>query len=312
VTTERDSFREAMKELLVSMNSAPEAPPTISSSPARITSLAPDEPSSPPSRKKKSQEASSSSTSSSSNHSSTLENPNWQSAVSVMGSFLSGTPNQSALALTSSLLPSSKNGVNTVSTSEQNSTSSQQTIQILEMEIQKLKKYSLEIQKVEINKLKSQNEELEKSLEVAQQATLTAEQWADQEFHLLENRLEEMAREKEEVYHKLELNKIEMERLQKQINRFTSKSSTYEEKITNLNHRIENLEKELKETKLTAINPTEFTSLQNKVQELMGLYLSLSLSLSPTHTLLTSLSSQENQSIGNKRQCHYQKRCRDQ
>jgi hypothetical protein len=262
-----------MKELLVSMNSVTTTPITTAS-PARVA-LTTEEPNSPPSRKKKSQESSSSS-SSSSNTSSNTENQNWQSAVSVMGSFLSGTPNQSALALTSSLMNSknSNSGGNNTSSNgnsnDQNSANSQHTIHSLEMEIQRLKKYNFEIQKVEIDKLKLQNEELEKALEIAHTATVVAEQWADQEFHILENRLNEIGKEKEEVYHKLELNKIEMERFQKQIHRLTVKSSGYEEKMNLLNHRIENLEKELKETKLNAINPEEFLSLQNKVQELMG------------------------------------------
>eukprot|EP00604_Paraphysomonas_vestita_P000522 CAMPEP_0174826124 /NCGR_PEP_ID=MMETSP1107-20130205/43531_1 /TAXON_ID=36770 /ORGANISM="Paraphysomonas vestita, Strain GFlagA" /LENGTH=135 /DNA_ID=CAMNT_0016058601 /DNA_START=6051 /DNA_END=6458 /DNA_ORIENTATION=+ len=48
------------------------------------------------------------------------------------------------------------------------------------------------------------------------------------------------------------------------------KYTNYEEKLSTLNQRIDHLEKELKETKANAINPEEFTALQDRVQELMG------------------------------------------
>lgn len=240
-----------MKELLVSMNNPPATVPCNCS---KGNSTPPvDEESSPP-RRRKQQDTTLNSTSL------TADNPNWQSAVSVVGSFLSGSQNQ----------PSSSSSSSGKSDKGNDSLASQQTIQALELEIQRLKKYNFEIQKAEIKKLKLQNEELEKALEVANQATTEAEQWADNEFHLLENKINETIKEKNEVYEKLELNKIEMERLQKQISRLTMKSTTYEEKLAALHHRIDVLEKELKETKANAINPEEFINLQNRVQELMG------------------------------------------
>lgn len=184
--------------------------------------------------------------------------------MSVVGSFLTGPATIGT-----------KNGGNdtnaaTLAAALSAAAASQQTIQTLEYEIQRLKKYNFEIQKQEIENLKLINEELEKSLEVANQATHDAEKWADNEFHILENKVNETIKEKNEVYEKLELTKIEMERLQKQIQRQTMKSTTYEEKIGTLNQRIDSLDRELKETKAKAINPEEFTSLQNRVQELMG------------------------------------------
>jgi hypothetical protein len=192
-------------------------------------------------------------------------NQNWQSAVSVdslkgvMGSFLSVTP-----AVQSTSFPSNP------SNSQSNSAG---FTQILEVEIQKLKKQNINLQEAN-NKYQQTIGELEKSLEQAENSTKEAEKWADEEFKILSERVDEAIRERNDVYEKLESAKAENERLQKQITRSALKYTNYEDRLSHLNHRIDILEKELKETKASAIPPEEFKSLQDRVQELMGSFVS--------------------------------------
>lgn len=175
----------------------------------------------------------------------------WQSASlkGVMGSLLGG--------------PGGAMVSNIASASAQSA-----VIQQLQSEVVRLRG---EIEKLnELKKLQPHVEELEKNLEQAEKAAKGAEQWADEEFAVLSNKVDTITEERNIALDSLQQSREEVDRLHKQIARTATKYTNYEEKLQTRNFRIEALEKELKETNDKAIDPEEYEKLKDKVQELMG------------------------------------------
>jgi DNA repair exonuclease SbcCD ATPase subunit len=223
VAIERDSFREAMKDMLVGMGADKEVP---NDPPRPATDLH-----------------------ASSTAHTTAEGTTLQNLKGVMGSFLTTAS------------PPTGTGIGSVA----NTPSSPSAIANLDGEIKRLRK---EVKATE--ELKKRLEEVERQLEQAESAAKDAENWADEEFETLTSQVESANKDRDDVYEKLEAAKVEMDRLQKQISRGAAKVSQSEEKTHALQSRIDTLEREIRETQLSAINPEDFKAAQDKVQELLG------------------------------------------